>query len=260
MAVVALMTDFGTDDPFVGIMKGVLATRAPGVPVIDVTHGVPPQAVRIGALVLAQAVPWFPSGTIHLAVVDPGVGSARRPICIERSDAVLVSPDNGVLSLAAPADRVRRIVHLTDARFFLSQVSASFHGRDVFAPVAAALATGTPPAALGPEVGAIDRLVLPEPARTGDRLRGEVIYIDRFGNLCTNLDAAALGDFPRSRLSITLGTARLDGVAASYAAVAPGALVAIVNSFGFLEIAVRDGSAAAALCAAIGDPVEVRPG
>jgi S-adenosylmethionine hydrolase len=259
MAVVALTTDFGTDDPFVGIMKGVLATRAAGVPVIDVTHGVPPQAVRIGALVLAQAVPWFPPGTIHVAVVDPGVGTARRAICIETTHAVLVGPDNGVLSLAAPENAVRRIVHLTESRHFLTPVSASFHGRDVFAPVAAALATGTPAANLGPAIDAIERIVLPEPARAGDGLRCEVIYVDRFGNLCTNLTTTALRAFSRSPVSITLGGARLEGVASSYATVAPGALVAIVNSFGFVEIAVRDGSAAARLGAAIGDAVEVRP-
>jgi S-adenosylmethionine hydrolase len=259
MPVVTLTTDFGTDDPFVGIMKGVLATRAPGVPVIDVTHGLPPQALRIGALVLAQAVPWFPAGTVHVAVVDPGVGTARRAICVETSHAVLVGPDNGVLSLAAPADAVRRIVHLTETRFFLSPVSASFHGRDVFAPVAAALATGTPAADLGPTIDAIERIVMPEAVCTGAGLRGEVIYVDHFGNLCTNVGAAALGAFSRSPLSITLGGAHLEGLASSYATVAPGALVAIVNSFGFVEIAVRDGSAAARLGAIIGAAVEVRP-
>lgn len=258
MALVALTTDFGTDDPFVGIMKGVLATRAPGVPVIDVTHGVPPQAVRIGALVLAQAVPFFPAGTIHVAVVDPGVGSARRALCIETSQAILVGPDNGVLSLAAPADSVRSIVQLTETRFFLSPVSASFHGRDVFAPVAAALATGTPPAALGPSIDDPVRIELPAPARIGGGLRGEVLYVDRFGNLCTNVGGAALDAFPRARLSITLRGGRVVGIASSYAAVGPGALVAIVNSFGFLEIAVRDGSAAARLGARVGDVVEVR--
>src|SRR4030095_2049275 len=129
-ALITLTTDFGLADPWVGIMKGVIATRAPGVPVVDVSHGIPPQDVLAGALVLRHAVPWFPRGTIHVAVVDPGVGRPRRALCVETETALLVGPDNGLLSLAAPPESVRRIVELTDERFLLAPRSGTFHGRD----------------------------------------------------------------------------------------------------------------------------------
>ncbi|HZP40382.1 MAG TPA: SAM-dependent chlorinase/fluorinase [Candidatus Binatia bacterium] len=258
MALIALTTDFGTDDPFVGIMKGVLATRAPGVPVVDVTHGVPPQAVLAGALVLRHAAPWFPPGTVHAVIVDPGVGTARRALCVETPRACFVGPDNGVLSLAVTAADVRRIVQLENEAYFLSPRSPTFHGRDVFAPVAAALATGTAPAALGPEVADMQRLTEPPWVREGDRVRGEIVYVDHFGNLFTSIPASALDTFSGRPLSITLGGARVP-LAGTYAAAAPGEAVAVVNSWGLVEIAVRDGSARAVLHGAPGDPVLLAP-
>jgi hypothetical protein len=258
MALITLTTDFGTADPFVGIMKGVIAGRAPAATVIDLTHGVPPQAILAGALVLRHAVPYFPAGTIHVAVVDPGVGTTRRPLCVETARALLVGPDNGLLSLAAPPADVRRILHLTNEAFFLSPRSHTFHGRDVFAPAAAALAAGTLPTALGVEVSAMARLELPPVISESDALRGQVIYIDHFGNLCTNIPETALTAFPGRELSITLGTACLRGPAASYAAVAAGEPVVVVNSWGMVEIAVREGSAQARLEVAVGAPVVVR--
>ncbi len=257
MTLITLATDFGTRDAFVGVMKGVIAGRAPGVPVIDLTHGIPPQDVLAGALVLEHAVPYFPPGTIHVGVVDPGVGSARRPLCVETATPVLVGPDNGLLSLAAPVETVRRIIHLTEARFFLAPRSHSFHGRDIFAPVAAALATGTDPGALGPMVPDMARLTLPLVRAVGGRIRGEVIYVDGFGNLVTNVPETLLTGFPHAGVSITIGDARLRGIAACYAAVAPGDAVAVVNSWGLVEIAVREGSACAELSAGVGTPVGI---
>jgi S-adenosylmethionine hydrolase len=255
MTLIALTTDFGTTDPFVGIMKGVIASRAPGVQVIDVTHGISPQDVLAGALVLRHAVPYFPPDTIHVAVVDPGVGSARRPLCIQTSRGVLVGPDNGLLSLAAPPSATGRIVHLTEERFFCSPRSGTFDGRDLFAPVAAALATGTPLASLGPEVHDLQRIDLPAPVRDGQRVRGQVIYVDTFGNLVTNVPEDAL---PAGHAyTIDIGSTRIRGVARSYSAVMPGTPVAVVNSWGLLEIAVRNGSARATLVAAVGHPVVI---
>ncbi len=233
-------------------MKGVIATRAPGTPVVDVSHGVPPQDVFAGALVLRHAVPWFPRGTIHVAVVDPGVGSERRALCIETDAALLVGPDNGLLSLAAPPAAVRRIVELADERFFVTPRSRTFHGRDVFAPVAAALATGTDPGALGPTRAELVRLTLPEPERQGTMLRAQVIYVDRFGNLVTNVPGDALAP---ERVSISIANARIRGIATSYAATARGTLVAVVNSWNLLEIAVRDGSAQERLGVGAGAPL-----
>ncbi len=237
-------------------MKGVIATRAPGVPVVDVSHGVPPQDVLAGALVLRHAVPWFPARTVHVAVVDPGVGGARRALCVEIDRALLVGPDNGLLSLAAPRMAVRRIVELTDERFFLSPRSRTFHGRDVFAPVAAALATGTDPDALGPRREDLVRLALPEPSRHGNAVHGEVIYVDRFGNLVTNVPPDA---FPSATACITIAGARIAGVGWTYSAGAPGDLVAVVNSWNLLEIAVRDGSARERLGARVGAPLVLEP-
>jgi hypothetical protein len=237
-------------------MKGVIATRAPGAAVVDVSHGIPAQDVLAGALVLAAAVPYFPVGTVHVAVVDPGVGSARRAICVETDAGLLVGPDNGVLSLAASPASVRRIVHLTDERFFLTPRSHTFHGRDVFAPVAAALAGGTDPSALGPPLPDLVRLRVPEPTVDGERIRGEVIYVDHFGNLVTNVATNAL---PGGAVVIRLGSTRMSGIAASYAATAVGQPVAVINSWGLLEIAVRDASARAMLGAGVGDEVLVEP-
>ena len=259
MAIITLTTDFGTSDPFVGIMKGVIASRAPLARVIDVTHGVPPQCILAGALILRAAVPYFPPGTIHVAVIDPGVGSGRRPLCIEAAGSVLVGPDNGLLSLAAPAATLRRIVHVTDERVFLSPRS-TFDGRDVFAPVAAALATGTVPAALGVEVDTMERLSLPPVETDAGTVRGRVLYVDHFGNLITNVPGEELERFRGRSLSLSIRGASVPGLAPAYSSVARGEPVALVNSWGLVEIAVRDGSAGATLGAGEGDPVVIAPG
>ena len=253
-ALITLTTDFGLTDPWVAIMKGVIATRAPGVPVVDVSHGIPPQDVLAGALVLRHAAPWFPPGTVHVAVVDPGVGSERRALAVETDAGLFVGPDNGVLSLAAPAASVRRIVELREERYFVTPRSSTFHGRDVFAPVAAALATGTDADALGPRADDPVRLSLPVPSQDERGVRGQVIYVDRFGNLVTNVPGEA---FPRVDVSITLGDTRIRGIAPSYAAVARGTLVAVVNSWNLIEIAVRDGSARERLGVGVGTPVRL---
>jgi S-adenosylmethionine hydrolase len=235
-------------------MKGVIAGRAPGVQVVDVSHGIPAQDVMAGALVLRAAAPYFPARTVHVAVVDPGVGSARRPICIETHDACFVGPDNGLLSLAAPRDRAVRIVEIADERFMLSPRSRTFHGRDVFAPVAAAVASGTPVATLGPERDDMIVLGLPLPVRDGDVIRGEIVYVDRFGNLTTNVDATML---PAAVDHVEIGGRRAIPFAPTYAAVERQALVALVNSWGLVEIAVRDGDARTTLAVGVGTPIVV---
>jgi hypothetical protein len=255
-ALITLTTDFGLTDPFVGIMKGVIASRAPSVAVVDVTHGIPPQAVLVGALVLQQAAPYFPRDAVHVAVVDPGVGTDRRPLCIETDAGAFVGPDNGVLSLAADAAGIRRIVELTEERFFLPRRSTTFHGRDVFAPVAAAVAAGTPPGALGIERPDLIRVCLPTPRADAGTIHGEVVYVDHYGNLITNLPPDV---FPAGRFAVTVAGVQIDGVSSTYATVASGAPLATVSSFGLLEIAVRDDSATQALAAAVGTPVLLIP-
>jgi S-adenosylmethionine hydrolase len=237
-------------------MKGVIATRAPEAVVVDVTHGIPPHAVLVGALVLQQAVPYFPLGTVHVGVVDPGVGTERRALCIVTHAGCFVGPDNGLLSLAADTAGIRRIVELTDERFFISPRSATFHGRDVFAPVAAAVAAGTPATAFGPECTDLLRLHLPEPVRDGSAVRGEVIYVDHFGNLISNLTPET---FPSGKFVVSVEGTRVGGPVTTYGDVAPGTTAALVSSFGLLEIAVRDGSAHDVLGHGAGSAVVLTP-
>ena len=238
-------------------MKGVIAMRAPGVPVVDVSHGVPAQNVMAGALVLKAAAPYFPAGTVHVAVVDPGVGTARRAICIETADARFVGPDNGLLTLAAPPAEARRIVEITNERHLLSPRSRTFHGRDVFAPAAAALATGVSVSELGPDVDGVATLDVPTPARDGGVLRGQVVYVDGFGNLATNVDSASL---PAVVVRVEIAGRRIEGVVPTYGAVAAGELLALVNSWGVLEIARRDGDARMLLGVDVGAAVTVVAG
>jgi len=248
---ITLTTDFGTTDPFVGIMKGVIATRAPGVAVVDVTHGIPPHDMLAGALVLRAAAPYFPPRTIHVAVVDPGVGTDRRAICIETEAAYFVGPDNGLLTLAAP---VGRVVEITNEQCMLSPRGHTFHGRDVFAPAAAALAVGLATTSLGAELNEITRIDLPAPVRDGRTVRGEAVYADTFGNLATNVEAGML---PASIEHIEIGGRRIPTLVQAYGAVPSGELLALVNSWGVVEIAVRDGDARAVLGVDVGAPVTV---
>ena len=194
--IVTLLTDFGSADSFVGVMKGVILGIAPNVVLVDLTHAVPPQQVVVGALQLRSAVPYFPPGTIHVAVVDPGVGSTRRALVIETACGVLVGPDNGLLSLAAAA-LGRRCVRAIENRGLMQRpISSTFHGRDVFAPVAGQLARGLSLDSVGPVVESIVELVVTTPVQTATEIQGTVIYIDTFGNLITNIDAAMLSAFP----------------------------------------------------------------
>lgn len=233
--IITLLTDFGTVDGYVGEMKGVLLSRAPDIDVVDITHDIPPQDVERGRLTLARVWRRFPSGTIHLVVVDPGVGASRAGLAVESDGRFLVGPDNGVLSPALLVPSARAVELSLPPR-----ASATFHGRDVFAPVAAAIARGEPLDALGrPSLGPIVRRT-PEPVRCSDgSLDGEVILVDRFGNAVTNLFGSRGG-------AIEVGERRI-AIRHTYSEVGIGEPVAVVGSTGFIEIAVRDGSAAALL-------------
>jgi S-adenosylmethionine hydrolase len=258
--VVTLTTDFGLVDPFVGIMKGVILGIAPSVRTVDVTHGVPAQNVVAGAYALASAVRWFPRGSVHVAVVDPGVGTRRRALLVETTDGWLVGPDNGLLSLAAPARGVRRIFDVSRSAVRLKPVSRTFHGRDVFAPVAAALAAGVAPERLGQPLRSMTRLRPPGPRRRGTTLVGEVLWVDVFGNLTTNVTAGDLARaFRGGRLSITIA-GHVVPFRSSYAGEPAGRPVAVVNSSDLVEVAVNGGSAAARFDAGPGAPIEIRRG
>jgi hypothetical protein len=255
--IITLLTDFGTRDAYVGIMKGVALGICPAARLVDLTHEVPPQAVALGALLLRSAVDYFPDGTVHLAVVDPGVGGTRVPVLVETARAVLVGPDNGLLVPAAAALGIRAIRRLARDDFFRHPVSDTFHGRDVFAPVAAHLAAGTPPDACGPAWPGLVPLDMPEPHTEAGAVHGEVVYVDRFGNLVTNIPATALTAFPAQSLSVRIAGMTLSPLVSTYAAVASGAPLALVGSWRMLEVAVRDGSAADHLQAGIATRVVV---
>lgn len=242
--IITLLTDFGSRDAFVGIMKGVILGINPAASFIDLSHEVPPQDILAGALLLRSAAAFFPPRTIHIAVVDPGVGSSRRPVLVETVDAIFVGPDNGLLSLAAPAESIVRIIHLTNEQYFLPQRSHTFHGRDIFAPVAAHVSRGAAPELCGVTVANLEQLSLPPTERQLDGLIGQVIYIDHFGNAVTNITEADLRPFPKETLLVSIENVQINGIATTYAAVEIDAPVTIINSWGMLEIAVRNGSAA----------------
>jgi S-adenosylmethionine hydrolase len=252
--IVTLLTDFGLSDPYVGILKGVVLGIAPEARIVDLTHDVPPQDVLTGALLLERSARWFPEGTIHLAVVDPGVGSKRRAIAIACRDRTFVGPDNGLLGFAAARHGVVRVVELANPAFRLREVSSTFHGRDVFAPAAAHLAAGVPIERLGPRLRRFERPRWPFPRVAARRTTGRVVLVDRFGNLVTNVEREHL---PRGKIAVSIGPFRATRILSTYEDVARGELLAIFGSFGLLEIAARDGSAAKALGLGIGAKVVV---
>jgi hypothetical protein len=253
---VTLLTDFGLADGYVGAVKGRLLRLAPRVSLVDLTHEIPPGAVEVAAFVLAQAAPEFPEGTVHLVVVDPGVGSARRGVALEADGQRYVAPDNGVLSRVVASARVRWLRAIGPRWMDAPGVSSVFHGRDVFAPVAAHLATRGAIREVGPEAdpASLTLARLPEPEVVGGGLRGEVIHVDRFGNLVTNLPLS----FSHPRASVELPDGRALPVSRTYSDVDSGELVALRGSGGLLEIACRDGSAAERLGARSGLVITLR--
>jgi S-adenosylmethionine hydrolase len=256
MPIITLTSDFGLADGYVGIMKGVILGICPEARLVDLSHDIAPQNVAQAAFVLTHAAPYFPAGTIHLAVVDPGVGSSRRPIVVQTSHALFVGPDNGLFTYALTEEGCQAWELICPA-FWLPQVSRTFHGRDIFAPVAAHLARGVPPWQLGRPVADLVRLPLAEPGRCADgRITGQVIYTDRFGNLITNVPAEWVEG---RRWRVEIVGQRIDGPRATYAAVERGALLALVSSAGTVEIAVREGNAAKQLGVKEGEAVEVIP-
>jgi S-adenosylmethionine hydrolase len=262
-APIVIITDFGYRDHYTGVIKGVITSISPRTPIIDLTHGIPPQQVLAGALALRESMDFFPRRTIFLAIVDPGVGTDRKAIAVEtKSGLRLVGPDNGLLWLAAERAGIKRIVELRSPRYRLPRVSASFHGRDIFAPAAAWLWRGVPMKQLGPPLQKIARLEVGSPvAEDQSELCGEIIYIDSFGNLITNISRTAFERFARRcqqcRLSIRIKRRGSLALYKAYAEAPQGAPLAIFGSFDLLEIAVRDGNAAKHFDAAEGAPVSI---
>jgi S-adenosylmethionine hydrolase len=272
MPILTLLTDFGTQDEYVGVMKGVILSIAPDVRLVDLSHQIPPQDVRRAAFLLTSAVPYFPPDTVHLAVVDPGVGTERRPLAVRTPAGTFVGPDNGLFSWVLAGVPEWVAVEIREPAYRLPHVSFTFHGRDIFAPAAAYLAAGVPLERLGPRLTDPVRLPSPRLEVRDDAIEGEVLYADRFGNLVTSVgrfswDGDRLQLAPAFRpmsgevtigataARVALAGAELRGIRRTYGEVAVGEPLALVGSSGFLEIAVRQGNAAATLDAVPGTPV-----
>jgi len=260
--IITLTTDFGRHDPFVGIMKGVILSICPSVRLVDLTHDVAPQDILGGALALEAGWPYFPDGTAHLAVVDPGVGSARRAVAVRARGHYFVGPDNGLLTPAL-MDAGWRAVALTTPEYRLAEVSRTFHGRDLFAPAAAYLAAGVPLERLGPAVTDLVRRPIPRSRLEDGALIGEVLAVDGFGNLLTSIEAAQLVELASGQrvavpVIVEIADRAVAGPVEAYADGADGRPTAIVGSTGRVEIFVRGGRADQLLGAGRGAPVRAR--
>ena len=261
---ITLLTDFGLQDEYVGVMKGVIAGICPEARVVDVSHQIDPQDVVQGAFILDAASRYFPVGTSHVAVVDPGVGGDRRIIAANCDGHLFVAPDNGILELVVRDRNVAELVHASNASNFLNKVSCTFHGRDIFAPVAAHLANGVSMASLGPavELSSLVSGVVPRCMFLSETcIEGTIVAVDRFGNLLTNISSSAIerliGPAKETRLLAKINEVPIDGWGNAYNQVTAGSSLAIIGSRGLLEISVTCGNAQRVLKAGKGDRVVV---
>jgi len=253
---ITLTTDFGLEDPYVGEMKGVMLAINPAVQLVDLSHGIHPQDVNHGAYVVAAACRFFPAYSVHLVVVDPGVGSERRCIAVRTARGYFVAPDNGVLSRVLAREAMLEAVELSNPAYWRTPTSATFHGRDIFAPVAAHLSLGKPLATFGPPIA--DPIVLPLPApphKADGTIVGTVIHVDRYGNLITNIAGDDLR--PKEAIQVQIGRHLIHAVQQTFSSVRTGETLAYIGSNDTLEIAVRNGNAAALLDSTVGDRVTV---
>jgi S-adenosylmethionine hydrolase len=259
VAILTLTTDFGIRDAYVGAMKGVVLSLSPATTLVDISHEVTAQDVMEGAYVIASAYPYFPRGTVHLVVIDPGVGSDRRGIVVETRDHWFVAPDNGVLSSILDEGTACRIVSIENTDWFRDRVSATFHGRDIFAPVAAALLNGKDVGECGPSVEDPVKLHLWSAKISQGTVEGRVVHVDQFGNCVTQIKRE---DMKRAGLSsgcrVTVGNHNLDGIGVAYSEVSEGSAIGLFGGRDTLEIAINGGNAAERLGIARGDKVSVR--
>ena len=259
MPTISLLTDFGLEDNFVGVMKAVILKINPSVTLVDICHNIKPQDIREAAFLLRSSYKFFPSGTVHLVVVDPGVGSRRKKILVKTKDYFFVGPDNGVLALALKDDEPLKIIEITNERYFLKRVCDTFHGRDIFAPVAAYLSKGIEPENFGKQINSYSPLELPQPKLKGNQLIGEIIYIDHFGNIITDIDRETFKNFIRNKkFKIFIKGKIIDKLSHSYSEGQRQEPLVLIDSFDFLEIAINSHSASKYLRASQGDIVNIK--
>jgi S-adenosylmethionine hydrolase len=237
--VVTLTTDFGIKDHYVGAMKGVMLSINPDILIVDITHQIPPQHIFSGAVTLRNFYRYFPRGTIHVAVIDPGVGSRRKPIALEVDGYIFVGPDNGIFTFVCSESKSAKVFEISNPKYVLPNVSHTFHGRDIFAPAAAHISLGASLEGLGKRVKKPVTISIKEPKIRSDEIIGEFIYIDSFGNLISNIPAKMI----KAKSRIYLGKRIINGISKSYADAQEGELLAIVGSSGLLEISVNQGRA-----------------
>jgi len=257
--VVTLTTDFGIHDSYVGTMKGVLLRICPGVCIVDISHGINPQDILEASLVLDNAYSFFPAGSVHVAVVDPGVGGSRRPMILAAGEHFFVGPDNGIFTRVLEFEPGAKAFAITEREYLLPVISDTFHGRDIFSPVAAHLARGVDPGAFGPPLESPHRIELPTPRIWEDEIRGEVIHIDSFGNILSNISrdhfAAAVQD---REFVVFINGKRIDRLCRTYEEQERGRTLALFGSSGLLEIAIAEGRADRRIGVGKGDIVLVQ--
>ena len=247
------MSDYSADEPFVGIMKGVILSKARRVPVIDVTHQIPPQDIFTASFYLMVSMQYFPRGTLFVTVVDPLVGTGRGIIWARTPNYQFIAPDNGVIGWVEEKERIIEARLVNNSKLFLSPTSSTFHGRDIMAPVAARLAQGLAPARLGPRIEEYKKSSFPKPTHLGNRVAGQVVAVDHFGNLITNITSEHINDKSIFHIRERI----LGGLNHTYACVEEGEPLALMGSFGFVEFSVRNGNFAKVFNARAGDAVEV---
>jgi S-adenosylmethionine hydrolase len=256
--IITLTTDFGLSDHFVATMKGTILGLCPGANIVDITHSITPFEISEGAFTIMEAWKSFPKKTIHVGVVDPGVGTSRRPILLEAGGHYFIGPDNGLFAMIYDRDDSVKVRHLNIDYYFRKPVSRTFHGRDIFAPVAAHLANGVSPSHLGARIDDYLRIHTFWPTRHSKRSwTGQVLKIDRFGNLISNFSEAEYGEIKTRPFSLAIGTEKIQRLALNYAEVPFGEPVAIIGSSGFVEICVNQGNAARLLGCGVGAPIEL---
>jgi S-adenosylmethionine hydrolase len=259
--IATLTTDFGLKDPYAAEMKAAILSICPNAVIVDITHEISKFNIRMGAYVLASATPYFPDGSVHVAVVDPGVGTQRHPIVIQTKHGFFVGPDNGVLVLAAEKQGIESIHELTNPRFMLPKVSSTFHGRDIFAPAAAHLLNGVKPAEFGPEIREATEGEFAKVTRKNDVLTGEVLHVDGFGNIITNINQRELAqNRAKGEVNVELAGNKLKlKFCNAYGEIKPQEPLILIGSHGFLEISINQGSAAQKFKIKAGDTVTVSP-
>jgi S-adenosylmethionine hydrolase len=265
MSVITILSDFGTDDEYVGVMKGVILSICPAASIVDITHRIDPQDIQQAAYLILSYYPFFPKGTVHIVVVDPGVGSQRNILAVSHQKHFFIAPDNGVLTLLLNSEKSDKIIRVDNADFFLESPSSTFHGRDIFAAVGAHISCSTQLDELGARIVSKDTVRLEglncRISETGE-LVGKIISIDHFGNLITNIDAISLNAFCQADAlkspQIQIGASVINGLSNTYSDAAPAAALALVGSRNYLEIAVNGGNAARKMKAQKGDSIRVR--